>query len=91
GGCSPADGGGDDSGDGSAPLPSDCAQSFATNLNLTTDWVRYDIPLTQLVSNPSRAPVVRDQIYSFLFGVPANTTFDLWIDDISWIPAEPAP
>jgi hypothetical protein len=33
----------------------------------------------------------RDQIYSVGFLVPVGATFDVWIDDISWIPAEPAP
>jgi len=68
-----------------SPLPSDCAQSFGHGLVLTTDWVRYDIPFEQLL-NPMRNALARDQIFSFEFGVPANATFDLWIDDISWIP-----
>ena len=31
-------------------------------------------------------PFPIDKVFSFEFGVPANATFDLWIDDISWIP-----
>jgi hypothetical protein len=86
--CPPADAGDD----ASAPkAPSDCAQSFGKNLVLTTDWVRYDIGLDELSSNPARSAIPRDQVYSFEFVVPANATFDLWIDDISWLPAEPTP
>jgi hypothetical protein len=83
GACSPSDGG-DGAADAST-LPSDCAQSFAKGLKLTTDWVRYDIPFEQLLG-PTRNAIPRDQIFSFEFIIPANATFDLWIDDISWIP-----
>jgi hypothetical protein len=84
GSCPPGDGGQDG---GDARLPSDCELSYAKSLVLTTDWVRYDLPFDQFLSNPGRLSIPRDQIFSFQFLVPASTTFDLWIDDISWIPA----
>lgn len=86
GSCPPADAG-DDA--GAARAPSDCALTYAKNLVLTTDWVRYDFGFDQLLSNPDRLSIPRDQIYSMGFTVPGGVTFDLWIDDISWIPAEP--
>jgi hypothetical protein len=86
--CPPADGGDDAS---ATRDPSDCALTYPKKLVLTTDWVRYDIGFDELLSNPDRLPIPRDQIYSMGFTVPATTTFDLWIDDISWIPAPPAP
>lgn len=88
GACPPSDGGdGDGAPDAAPKLPSDCAQSFAKGLRLTSDWVRYDIPFEQLLG-PTRNAIPRDQIFSFEFVVPANATFDLWIDDISWIPVK---
>jgi hypothetical protein len=60
-------------------------------LVLTTDWVRYDIGFDTLLSNPGRLPIARDQIFSVGYTIAAGTTFDLWIDDISWIPTAPAP
>jgi len=89
GSCATPDGGGEGAAD--ARVASDCALSFPKSLVLTTDWVRYDIPFDELLSAPDRLPVARDQIYSVGFIINANTTFDLWIDDISWIPAQPAP
>ena len=74
-----------------ARAPSDCAASYPKSLVLTTDWVRYEIPFDGLLSAPDRLPVPRDQIYSVGFIIAPGTTFDLWIDDISWIPADPAP
>jgi len=94
GSCPPPDAGADDAGvDGAspAPAPSDCTLPYGKDLTLTTDWVRVDIPFDQLVSNPGRLPIPRDQIYSFEYTVPASVTFDLWIDDISWIPAPSSP
>jgi hypothetical protein len=91
GSCPPdsgADGGGNDA---TVRAPSDCALSYPKKLVLTTDWVRYDIGFDTLLSNPDRLPIPRDQLYSVGFTVAPSTTFDLWIDDISWIPAEPAP
>jgi hypothetical protein len=81
--------GGDDGGDdGSAPrAPSDCELGYAKSLVLTTEWARYDLTFDQFLSNPGRLGIPRDQIYSFQFLVPPSTTFDLWIDDISWLPA----
>lgn len=76
-----------DAGAGDASAPSDCTLSYGKGLTLTTDWARIDIPFDQLLSNPGRLPIPRDQIYSFEYTVPGSTTFDLWIDDISWIPA----
>ena len=68
-------------------VASDCAQTFPRTLLLTTDWVRYDIPFDELLSSLDRFPIPRDQIYSVGFIVNAGVTFDVWIDDISWIPA----
>ena len=85
-------GGGDAGGDAaSVRAPSDCALSFVKKLVLTTDWVRYDIGFDTLLSNPGRLPIARDQIFSVGYTIAAGTTFDLWIDDISWIPTAPAP
>jgi hypothetical protein len=86
GNCPVADGGADA---GAVRAPSDCALSFQKPLTLTNDWVRYDITFDDLLSNPGRLPIARDQIYSFGFLVSAGMTFDLWIDDISWIPSAP--
>jgi hypothetical protein len=85
--CPPA-AAGDDA--GAMRSPSDCALSYGKNLVLTTDWARYDIGLSELLSGPGRLPIPRDQIYSFLYNVSPGTTFDLWVDDISWIPTAPA-
>ena len=85
GSCPPGD-------DAGAVLASDeCAVRYPKNLALTTDWVRYDIGFSELTLNPGHLPLPRDQIYSVLFNVPASTTFDLWVDDISWIPTAPVP
>jgi hypothetical protein len=89
--CPPPDGGpggGDAGDDGSATrAPSDCTLGYAKSLVLTTDWVRYDLAFDEFLSNPGRLSIPRDQIYSFQFLVAPSTTFDLWIDDISWLPA----
>jgi hypothetical protein len=91
GSCPPADAG--DAGDAGGAMrgPADCAQSYSKNLALTTDWVRYDIGLGELFLNPGHLPIPRDQIYNVLFNAPPSTTFDLWVDDISWIPTAPKP
>lgn len=98
GGCPPDTGGGGGAGGGDAGgdaasvrAPSDCALTFVKKLVLTTDWVRYDIGFDTLLSNPGRLPIARDQIFSVGYTIAAGTTFDLWIDDISWIPTAPAP
>ena len=95
GSCPPdaAGDGGDDGGSatpdagGLARAPNDCALNFPKNLSLTNDWALYDINFDDLVSDPGRMPIPRDQIYSIQFLIPAATTFDVWIDDMSWIPA----
>jgi hypothetical protein len=77
-------------GDSSATgTPPPCMLAYTKNLVLTNDWVLHEIGLGELL-NPA-GPIPRDQVYSFLFNVPASTTFDLWVDDISWIAAAPAP
>jgi hypothetical protein len=91
-GSCPPPGAGDDAGaDGATSAPSDCTLPYGKDLTLTTDWVRVDIPFDQLLSNPGRLPIPRDQIYSFEFTVPPSVTFDLWIDDITWIPGPALP
>jgi hypothetical protein len=70
-------------------MPPGCMLAYAKNLVLTTDWVLQEIGLGELLN--SVGPIPRDQVYSFLFYAPPSTTFDLWVDDISWIPAAPAP
>jgi hypothetical protein len=84
GSCQPGDDG------GATDLPSHCAVSYGKNLVLTTNWVLQDIGLSEL-SGPTGMSLPRDQVYSFLFNVPGGPIFDLWVDDISWIPAPPAP
>jgi hypothetical protein len=68
--------------------PTGCYDHFGTPLTgLSTTWHQFKVPfrgLTQLGFGIPRPTLDTTSLYTIDFSLPTGTTFDLWVDDISF-------
>lgn len=67
-----------------------CDNHFQHVLELSGEWSSYSVLLEDLVQGPGegRRPARFDaeQVFGVQFAAPANVSFDIWIDDLSFVP-----
>jgi hypothetical protein len=67
-----------------------CSDHFGAKLNLTADWTKQDIKFTETAQQmwgiPQEPSLDAAQLYGVQFQVEPGVTFDIWIDDVSFLP-----
>jgi hypothetical protein len=65
-----------------------CSDDFGSNVTLTADWQQFVIRFSEMTavnwSKQNLTAVNKAGLYSVHFQASQNTTFDIWIDDISF-------
>ena len=65
-----------------------CSDDFGSNLTLTGDWQQFTIRLFEMKavnwSKQNLTAINKAGLYTVHFQASQNTTFDIWIDDISF-------
>lgn len=66
-----------------------CGDHFGVDINLTTDWQTFTIPFPMMkqrgTGDPLPAAVSKEALYYLEFVVSKFPTFEVWIDDISFV------
>ena len=67
----------------------ECYDHFGSTLLLGQDWQPIELAFADLTQEdfgtPAPEGLQRDQLYGIYFGLEANVTFDVWIDDVSFV------
>lgn len=78
-----------DEGGGVCTPKDKCGDDYGTDLAMTTDWVKYTVPFTDLSQEgwgtPSVPAFEQTQTIAIHFQLAKGADFDVWIDDISFI------
>jgi len=69
------------------PAGEGCVDGFSAPLvGLDTTWRRFELPFSGLAQHHPRVEGTLDAggLYALTFGFPPSTTFDFWVDDLSF-------